>query len=380
MLSRLFLFIMGWPQKNSIAHSLRFCFHLLQKVNCGVFLDLNANDALDEGEPSATSGNDGRFAIALTQYTRAALGATTPYLNAALVLNSGTGKCIDVSTGVLLPAAWLQKAPFPAAQQNYQADSTIAVSPLTTLAAFVMSAGDLSAGPTASFSKVAAALSLNGSGVDLAQLDPARYGLQGDSAQAKASAGVIISTMNVQSVISLGAIIVGGGNATLGSERAVFAALAQTVIASTARRRRLQAGTALDLTDGAVIGQLLTAAAANAVASGAIAVAPSAASLSLVVAALSNLNTATKAAVLAATVYTVSTVQFLAIINSIYNAAYVANTQLTTATAALAAGGSGTAYATATSAAALAAAVSGVDVRLLNAALYWSAALLISMF
>ena len=138
-------------------------------------LDLNANEALDEREPAATSGNDGRFTIALTQNAREAPGASTPYLNASLVLNGRTGKCINVGTGLSLPAAWLKKAPFPAAQQNYEASSTIAVSPLTTLAAVVMSIGDLSAGPTAAFVKVAAALNLSSRAYDLASLDPARY-------------------------------------------------------------------------------------------------------------------------------------------------------------------------------------------------------------
>ena len=75
---------------------------------------------------------------------------------AASSVTSGT---IDVGTGLALPSAYIEKAPYPQAGGSY-AGSTIAISLVSTVAAYVLSAGGLSSA-SAAFNLTAAALGIN---------------------------------------------------------------------------------------------------------------------------------------------------------------------------------------------------------------------------
>ena len=72
---------------------------------------------------------------------------------------SGAGACTDVGTGLALPSAYFLKAPFPQAGSAYSG-SSIAVSPISTAAAYVLSVGSL-AGASAAFNLTAAALGIS---------------------------------------------------------------------------------------------------------------------------------------------------------------------------------------------------------------------------
>ena len=70
-----------------------------------------------------------------------------------------TGTCTDVGTGLALPSAYVEKAPYPQAGGAY-AGSPIAVSLISTVAAYVLSIGGLSSA-SAAFNLTAAALGIN---------------------------------------------------------------------------------------------------------------------------------------------------------------------------------------------------------------------------
>ena len=100
--------------------------------------------------------------IPLPQAVQYALGYTYPFLSVTLVVtaaNASTGTCTDVGTGLALPLAYFQKAPYPQAGGAY-AGGTIAVSLVSTVAAYVLSIGNLT-GASAAFNLTAAALSIN---------------------------------------------------------------------------------------------------------------------------------------------------------------------------------------------------------------------------
>ena len=72
---------------------------------------------------------------------------------------SVAGTCIDVGTGLALPSAYLEKAPYPQAGGAY-AGSSIVISLISTLASYVLSVGSL-ASASAAFNLTAAALGIN---------------------------------------------------------------------------------------------------------------------------------------------------------------------------------------------------------------------------
>ena len=72
---------------------------------------------------------------------------------------AATGTCTDVGTGLALPSAYIEKAPYPQAGGAY-AGSPIAISLVSTVAAYVLSAGSL-ASASAAFNLTAAALGIN---------------------------------------------------------------------------------------------------------------------------------------------------------------------------------------------------------------------------
>ena len=90
------------------------------------------------------------------------LGSIYPFRNLSVVVSnsSSTGaSCIDVGTGLSPPAAYLEKAPYPQAGHNY-AGRNIVVSPISTLAAYVLSVGNLTT-MSAAFNRTAAALGVS---------------------------------------------------------------------------------------------------------------------------------------------------------------------------------------------------------------------------
>ena len=100
------------------------------------------------------------------QAVQYALGSTYPYLSVSLVVSanaslasSGTSGCTDVGTGLALPSAYIEKAPYPQAGGAY-AGSSIAISLISTVAAYVLSVGSL-ASASAAFNLTAAALGIN---------------------------------------------------------------------------------------------------------------------------------------------------------------------------------------------------------------------------
>ena len=86
--------------------------------------------------------------------------------SSSLVVSSSSGACIDIGTGLTMPtSSYLLKAPYPVAGSSYNKSTTIVISPLTTLASYVLSVGGL-ANATVAFSRVAKAHGL-GSSIDL---------------------------------------------------------------------------------------------------------------------------------------------------------------------------------------------------------------------
>ena len=55
---------------------------------------------------------------------------------------AAAGTCTDTGTGLALPSAYIEKAPYPQAGGAY-AGSSIAISLISTLAAYVLSVGSL---------------------------------------------------------------------------------------------------------------------------------------------------------------------------------------------------------------------------------------------
>ena len=101
------------------------------------------------------------------------LGSSYPYRSLSLVLSAtassgASGTCTDVGTGLALPAAYVLKAPYPQAGGAYSGGS-IAISHVSTVAAYVLSVGNL-AGASAAFNLTAAALGISSTyaGGDLA--------------------------------------------------------------------------------------------------------------------------------------------------------------------------------------------------------------------
>ena len=80
-------------------------------------------------------------------------------VSAAASSSSSSGTCTDVGTGLALPSAYIEKAPYPQAGGAY-AGSSIAVSLISTVAAYVLSIGGLSSA-SAAFNLTAAALGIN---------------------------------------------------------------------------------------------------------------------------------------------------------------------------------------------------------------------------
>ena len=70
-----------------------------------------------------------------------------------------SGICTDVGTGLALPSAYFVKAPYPQAGSSYSG-STLAVSLVSTVAAYVLSTGKL-ASASAAYNLTAAALGIN---------------------------------------------------------------------------------------------------------------------------------------------------------------------------------------------------------------------------
>ena len=73
--------------------------------------------------------------------------------------SAASGACTDVGTGLALPSAYFEKAPYPQAGAAY-AGGSIAVSLISTLASYVLSVGSL-ASASAAFNLTAAALGVN---------------------------------------------------------------------------------------------------------------------------------------------------------------------------------------------------------------------------
>ena len=90
------------------------------------------------------------------------LGSTYPYKSVSLVLSASAstaatpaGTCTDVGTGLALSSAYFVKAPYPQAGSAY-AGSTVAISLVSTMAAYVLSIS----GTSAAFNLTAAALGI----------------------------------------------------------------------------------------------------------------------------------------------------------------------------------------------------------------------------
>ena len=77
----------------------------------------------------------------------------------SVVLSAANGTCTDVGTGLALPSAYIEKAPYPQAGSAY-AGSPIAISLVSTLASYVLSIGNL-ASASAAFNLTAIALGIN---------------------------------------------------------------------------------------------------------------------------------------------------------------------------------------------------------------------------
>ena len=97
-----------------------------------------------------------------------ALGNTYPYVGVSVVVTSTpsaatAGNCTDVGTGLALPSAYFEKAPYPQEGGAY-AGRTIAISLVSTVAAYVLSAGSqagILASTSAAFNVTAAALAIS---------------------------------------------------------------------------------------------------------------------------------------------------------------------------------------------------------------------------
>ena len=70
-----------------------------------------------------------------------------------------SGACTDVGTGLVQPSAFYEKAPYPQAGSAYTG-TTVAISLVSTVAAYVLSAGTY-VGTSAAFNVTAAALGVN---------------------------------------------------------------------------------------------------------------------------------------------------------------------------------------------------------------------------
>ena len=108
--------------------------------------------------------------FAPSQAVQYALGYTYPFLGVSLVVSANAssssasfGTCTDVGTGLALPSAYFEKAPYPQEGGAY-AGRTIAISLVSTVAAYVLSAGSqagILASTSAAFNVTAAALAIS---------------------------------------------------------------------------------------------------------------------------------------------------------------------------------------------------------------------------
>ena len=84
------------------------------------------------------------------------------------------GQCIDVGTGLTVPSAWLVTAPFPIQRLNGSyPDPTVVAGPLSTLATYVKSVGNVT-NVTMAYKSVVAALGIRtaNNGYDIAMCVP----------------------------------------------------------------------------------------------------------------------------------------------------------------------------------------------------------------
>ena len=90
------------------------------------------------------------------------LGITYAFRNLSVVVSNSSASgasCIDVGTGLSPPVAYFEKAPFPQSGGAYSG-SSIVVSPISTLASYVLAVGSLTT-MSAAFNRTAAALGLS---------------------------------------------------------------------------------------------------------------------------------------------------------------------------------------------------------------------------
>ena len=104
--------------------------------------------------------------FAPSQAVQYALGYTYPFLGVSLVVSANapsssatSGTCTDVGTGLALPSAYIEKAPYPQEGGAY-AGRIVDISPISTVAAYVLSSGSL-ASASAAFNLTAAALGIS---------------------------------------------------------------------------------------------------------------------------------------------------------------------------------------------------------------------------
>jgi hypothetical protein len=223
-------------------------------VNCTVFLDTDENFRLSSGEFNTTTGESGDFNFDTPGHS----GAGT-LLMAAADEDDGDGGCVDAFTGVS-PGLLLATPVWDRSQHH------IMLSPLTTLATFVMAANEPRGTGTDhqqraanAASAAAAALTLPYAHTDVYRLDAVRAALERvDGAGAALAVSAQVATTATVMAQFVAGVVNASGIAPLTTVQltcAVYGALAAAALAAAAaEQQQLQAGAGGSGGGGSVMG------------------------------------------------------------------------------------------------------------------------------